>query len=317
MTRPRRGAPLPPIRLRLTILFAVMTLAFLGIGARLVELQARDQTHLQSLGVGQRVQTVTLPAERGSIFDRNGVDLALSVPQTTIVADPHVIHDPEGVRGQARARRGRERGRPRGQAVATEEPVRVRGAQGRRRHRGAGQEAAPERALLHPGGEALLPVGPARRAGARVRRHRRLRARRPRVVLREEPERPRGRGAHRARPAGQRDPGRRRRRQARRARDRHRAHDRPVDPGERRAHAHAAGRGRRGEGWHGDRRRRPHRRHPRDGHRRRRGRRAPRRTGAGDGAEQARDPDLRAGVDQQGHHDGRSDRGRRRRARRP
>ncbi len=95
MSRSRRGAPLPPIRLRLTILFAVMTLAFLGIGARLVELQARDQTHLRSLGVGQRVQTVTLPAERGSIFDRNGIDLALSVPQTTIVADPHVIHDPK------------------------------------------------------------------------------------------------------------------------------------------------------------------------------------------------------------------------------
>ena len=95
MTRSRRGAPLPPIRLRLTILFAVITLAFLGIGVRLVDLQARDQTQLVSMGVGQRVQTVTLPAERGTIFDRNGIDLALSVPQTTIVADPHVIHDPK------------------------------------------------------------------------------------------------------------------------------------------------------------------------------------------------------------------------------
>ncbi|MEX1008209.1 MAG: penicillin-binding protein 2 [Acidimicrobiia bacterium] len=94
MTRSRRGTPLPPIRLRLTILLAVMTLAFVGIGARLVELQARDQTHLRSLGVGQRVRTVTLAAERGSIFDRNGVDLALSVPQTTIVADPSVIRQP-------------------------------------------------------------------------------------------------------------------------------------------------------------------------------------------------------------------------------
>jgi cell division protein FtsI (penicillin-binding protein 3) len=94
MTPSRRGkAPLPPIRLRLTVLLAVVFLAFLGIGARLVNLQARDQTHLQSLGVGQRVQTITVPAERGSIFDRNGVDLALSVPQTTIVADPHVIQD--------------------------------------------------------------------------------------------------------------------------------------------------------------------------------------------------------------------------------
>jgi cell division protein FtsI (penicillin-binding protein 3) len=95
MTPPRRGkAPLPPIRLRITVLLAVVFLAFLGIGARLVNLQARDQTRLSSLGVGQREQTVTLPAERGSIFDRNGVDLALSVPQTTITADPHVIQDP-------------------------------------------------------------------------------------------------------------------------------------------------------------------------------------------------------------------------------
>jgi cell division protein FtsI/penicillin-binding protein 2 len=72
----------------------VIVLAFVGIGARLVDLQARDRTHLNSLGLGQRVRTVTLAAERGSIFDRNGTDLALSVPQTTIVADPSVIRDP-------------------------------------------------------------------------------------------------------------------------------------------------------------------------------------------------------------------------------
>jgi cell division protein FtsI (penicillin-binding protein 3) len=71
-----------------------MTLVFVGIGARLVDLQARDQSHLRALGVGQRVQTVALAAERGSIFDRNGTELALSVPQTTIVADPSVIRDP-------------------------------------------------------------------------------------------------------------------------------------------------------------------------------------------------------------------------------
>jgi cell division protein FtsI (penicillin-binding protein 3) len=71
-----------------------MLLAFVGIGARLVNLQARDQTHLRSLGEGQRTETVTLSAERGNIFDRNGVDLAMSVPETSIVADPHVIHHP-------------------------------------------------------------------------------------------------------------------------------------------------------------------------------------------------------------------------------
>jgi cell division protein FtsI/penicillin-binding protein 2 len=85
------------MRLRLAVLLGVIVLAFVGIGARLVDLQARDRTHLSSLGVGQRVRTVTLAAERGSIFDRNGTDLALSVPQTTIVADPSVVRDPASV----------------------------------------------------------------------------------------------------------------------------------------------------------------------------------------------------------------------------
>ena len=71
-----------------------MVLAFAAIGARLFDLQARDRSHLESLGLGQRVRTVTIPAERGNIFDRTGKVLAVSVPQTTIVADPRVIKDP-------------------------------------------------------------------------------------------------------------------------------------------------------------------------------------------------------------------------------
>jgi cell division protein FtsI (penicillin-binding protein 3) len=72
----------------------VTVLAFAGIGVRLFDLQARDRSHLESLGLGQRVRTVTVPAERGNIFDRTGTRLAVSVPQTTIVADPRVIEDP-------------------------------------------------------------------------------------------------------------------------------------------------------------------------------------------------------------------------------
>ena len=71
-----------------------MVLAFAAIGVRLFDLQARDRSHLVSLGLGQRVRTVTIPAERGNIFDRTGKVLAVSVPQTTIVADPRVIKDP-------------------------------------------------------------------------------------------------------------------------------------------------------------------------------------------------------------------------------
>ena len=71
-----------------------MLVAFGAIGVRLYTLQAQDQSELRSLAVDQRVQTFDVPAERGSIFDRNGVALAMSVPQTTISADPRVIDDP-------------------------------------------------------------------------------------------------------------------------------------------------------------------------------------------------------------------------------
>jgi len=86
--------PLPPIRVRLIVILVVMVLAFAAIGVRLFDLQARDRSHLVSLGRGQRVRTVAIPAERGNIFDRTGKVLAVSVPQTTIVADPRVIKDP-------------------------------------------------------------------------------------------------------------------------------------------------------------------------------------------------------------------------------
>ncbi len=95
-TRPKRAstAPLPPIRLRLAAMLVVVVLAFALIGVRLFDLQARDRSHLTSLGLGQRIRTVAIPAERGNIFDRTGKMLAVSVPQTTIVADPRVIKDP-------------------------------------------------------------------------------------------------------------------------------------------------------------------------------------------------------------------------------
>jgi cell division protein FtsI (penicillin-binding protein 3) len=72
----------------------VTVLAFAVIGVRLFDLQARDRSHLVSLGVGQRMRTVAISAERGKILDRTGKNLAVSVAQTTIVANPSVIKDP-------------------------------------------------------------------------------------------------------------------------------------------------------------------------------------------------------------------------------
>jgi cell division protein FtsI (penicillin-binding protein 3) len=46
------------------------------------------------LGRSERIRSVDLPGDRGSIFDRNGRELALSIPQTTLWTNPHLVTDP-------------------------------------------------------------------------------------------------------------------------------------------------------------------------------------------------------------------------------
>lgn len=79
---------------RLAALLVVLLLLFVGVGIRLVDVQAMGREHYAALGADQRVRTVELAAERGTIFDRDGYDLALSVPQQTVWANPRVVSDP-------------------------------------------------------------------------------------------------------------------------------------------------------------------------------------------------------------------------------
>lgn len=71
-----------------------MAVALVAIVVRLVDVQAIEGDHYEAMAMAQRVRSVSLPAERGSIFDRDGNELALSVPQQTVYADPRVIKDP-------------------------------------------------------------------------------------------------------------------------------------------------------------------------------------------------------------------------------
>ena len=57
-------------------------------------LQTVDAARYAALGEAQRVRAVVLPAERGTIFDRNGAELALTVPKKTVWADPRLVADP-------------------------------------------------------------------------------------------------------------------------------------------------------------------------------------------------------------------------------
>jgi cell division protein FtsI (penicillin-binding protein 3) len=89
----RRGAR-PTLRLFAAL--AAMAVALSAVVAQLIRLQIVDASTLQSLGSKQRVRTVTLPARRGTIYDRNMVPLAISVPARAIFANPHDVIDPQG-----------------------------------------------------------------------------------------------------------------------------------------------------------------------------------------------------------------------------
>ena len=74
-------------------MLVAMVIALALVVVRLVDLQAVGSTHYAALARKQLIRPVTLSASRGSIFDRNGADLALSVRRQTIFADPGLVVD--------------------------------------------------------------------------------------------------------------------------------------------------------------------------------------------------------------------------------
>lgn len=88
----RAGTP----RRRLLTMLVGAVLIFGGILFRITMLQTADAQSYTLAGTHQRTQETILRASRGVIFDRNGDELALSVPATTIFVNPKLVLDPEG-----------------------------------------------------------------------------------------------------------------------------------------------------------------------------------------------------------------------------
>lgn len=80
----RLGSPRP----RLRLVGLGLTLVMLVFAVRLFQVQAVDASTYASMAETDRNFTATLPAERGTITDRDGVDLADSVDAYDIIADP-------------------------------------------------------------------------------------------------------------------------------------------------------------------------------------------------------------------------------------
>ncbi|HYZ10501.1 MAG TPA: penicillin-binding protein 2, partial [Actinomycetota bacterium] len=79
---------------RLVALLAGFVLSFVTVGGRLVVLQLRDAEAYEAMARNQRIHRVELPATRGSILDRAGRVLALSLPAAAVYADPRLVRDP-------------------------------------------------------------------------------------------------------------------------------------------------------------------------------------------------------------------------------
>ena len=80
---------------RRAVLVGVLLAGIAGLfGWRLATLQLLDPDRFVAHGEMQRIKTVALQAARGAIVDRNGVDLVLSVPRTSVWANPLQVEDP-------------------------------------------------------------------------------------------------------------------------------------------------------------------------------------------------------------------------------
>ena len=81
---------------RLVAVFVISALLFLAVLARVTLLQTVQADALRGAGKTQRTTEQVLKAHRGTIFDRDGADLALSVPARTVIANPKLVLDPVG-----------------------------------------------------------------------------------------------------------------------------------------------------------------------------------------------------------------------------
>ena len=83
-------------RFRRRAVFVGLMLAVVAgmFGWRLVSLQLLEPERFVAHGEAQRIKTLRLRAGRGAIVDRNGVDLALSVPGQSMIANPRRVEDP-------------------------------------------------------------------------------------------------------------------------------------------------------------------------------------------------------------------------------
>ncbi|NND03975.1 MAG: penicillin-binding protein 2 [Acidimicrobiia bacterium] len=78
---------------RLLVLGVAFVVAWAGIGFRLVRVQGFEADEHAARGEQQRRRTEDLSAPRGTIYDRDGVELAVSIDAITVTINPQEVDD--------------------------------------------------------------------------------------------------------------------------------------------------------------------------------------------------------------------------------
>ncbi|MFZ8966622.1 MAG: peptidoglycan D,D-transpeptidase FtsI family protein [Ilumatobacteraceae bacterium] len=82
------------MRKRISTMFMVIFLVLSLVYLRVFVLQTVKASENREHSVNQRVRSDVVLAERGSIYDRDGAELAIPIPTRTIFADPREVTDP-------------------------------------------------------------------------------------------------------------------------------------------------------------------------------------------------------------------------------
>ena len=89
---------------------AALLLCLALLGVRLTFVQAIRSEEYAEAAKRQRVRKIELPARRGAIYDRNGGELAVSIPARTVYANPRQVSDPARTAGALAPLLGRSAG---------------------------------------------------------------------------------------------------------------------------------------------------------------------------------------------------------------
>ncbi|MEY2960149.1 MAG: peptidoglycan synthetase FtsI, partial [Actinomycetota bacterium] len=96
---------------RLKILLVLTLAALMLVLAQVANIQLAGGDSYRAAGAEQWSRSVRLPADRGSIFDRGGEELAVSVPAYSVSVNPKLVTDEAGVAGTLQSLLGLDDGR--------------------------------------------------------------------------------------------------------------------------------------------------------------------------------------------------------------